>query len=233
MKTLFLAVLALVANGAAPAASLLVKPTTVMLSRGASAAAITVTNSGDTPVTAQVRVFAWDQSSNEDQLNQTTALAASPPMMTIAAGQSQVIRLVRVATALAQREETYRVLVDEIAERAAATTPGVAIQLRYSVPVFVMPRPRDTANLSLKAEMASDELLIDAANRGQAHAQVSNVSLAYADGSSIVVGAGLIGYVLPDKSRQWRLRLPARAPNQGQPQSVRAVVNGQELVVAL
>ena len=227
------AALAAFAVGSADAASLFVKPTTVICGRRMSAASVTPTNSGDAAVTAQLRLFAWDQTANEDKLTPTSAIAASPPMMTIKAGQSQTIRLVRTAPSAAAKEESYRLLVDEITDRKADPGAGVVIQLRYSVPIFVMPQPRDAANVTFKAEVDGDGLVLDATNVGKAHAQISNVSLSYADGSTQLVGAGLLGYVLPDKNRQWKLTLPAGSPGQRKPASVRAEVNGQELLVKL
>jgi fimbrial chaperone protein len=225
--------LGLLASGTATAASLLVRPTTVVLSGRDSAATLTVSNGGDQPITAQIRVFGWEQNANEDSLTPTTALVASPPMTVIPPGQSQTVRLVRVDRARATTEEHYRLLVDEITDRAADAASGVALQLRYSVPVFVRPNARDVANVTLTAEVASDALQIDAANSGRSHAQISNVSLAYADGSSVVVGAGLVGYVLPSKSRQWTIALPPEALAQRNPQTVRAIVNGEELLLRL
>ena len=222
-------------GGTATAASLFVRPTTVVIPRGESAAAVTITNSGDMPITAQVRVFAWDQSDNADQLTPTEAVAASPPMAVIAPGQSQTVRLVRLATTPAAQQESYRLLVDEIPDRSAAATGqnGVVIQLRYSVPVFVMARPSDSAQLAVNAVWTADSVKIDAANRGQAHAQISNVSLRYGDGTSVVVSDGLLGYVLPAKSRQWWVDVPADSSARGKPESMRALVNGQELDVRL
>jgi fimbrial chaperone protein len=224
----------LAASTASNAASLFVKPTTVSIARGENAASVTITNSGSAPITAQVRVFAWDQAANEDQLTPTEAIAASPPMAMIPPGQSQIVRLVRVAGAAATGEESYRLLVDEIPDRSAAAAGGsVSIQLRYSVPVFVMAANNPSARLDVNAAWANDSVRFDAANRGQGHAQISNVSLQYADGSSVVVGEGLVGYVLPDKNRQWWLAVPDGSLGRGKPESVRAIVNGQELSVRL
>jgi fimbrial chaperone protein len=228
------ACLACLASATSIAASLFVKPTTVTIARGENAASVTITNSGSTPITAQVRVFAWDQSSNEDQLTPTDALAASPPMAMIPAGQSQTVRLVRAAGGSAAREESYRLMVDEIPDRSAAAAGGnVTIQLRYSVPVFVMAGNNPSARLAVNAAWAADSVRIEAENRGQAHAQISNVSLQYGDGSSVVVGEGLVGYVLPAKSRQWWLALPDGSAARGKPEAVRAMVNGQEMLVRL
>lgn len=215
----------------ADAASLFVRPTTVVYSPGSAAATVTVTNRGETPVTAQLRVFAWDQADNEDQLKPTTAIAASPPMMVIPAGASQTIRLVRSAKTAAQREESYRLLVDEIVDRGAETTASnVVIQLRYSVPVFVMARAKDAAKLEVNAQVAADSLVFGAVNRGRSHAQISNIAVTYADGSSKLVGGGLLGYVLPEKDRRWTLPLD---DGQGKPLRVKAIVNGQEMSLKL
>ncbi|HMN43323.1 MAG TPA: molecular chaperone [Povalibacter sp.] len=227
------ALLALLTGTASLAASIQVRPTTVILAGNETAASVTVTNTGNAPVTAQLRIFNWNQDGNEDRLDPTTAVAASPPMMTIAPGQNQTIRLVRVAKERATKEESYRLLVDEIADRTVdAGTTGVNIQLRYSVPVFVMPKTRAPARLSVTAKVADAGVVIDAVNRGDAHAQISKVSLTYADGTSQVLDPGLVGYVLPDKSRQWTLPLPASG-SQGAPRSISAVVNGQEMQVRL
>lgn len=226
-----LAVIVVIGVSSAQAASLFVRPTTIVMAQGTSAAGVTVTNNGTAPLTAQLRVFSWDQSENEDKLNPTTSIAASPPMMTIAPGQSQTIRLVRVAAAPAVQQENYRLLVDEIADRNAAdANSGVLIQLRYSVPVFVMPKARDAAKLSMSAQVADHSLVFDAVNRGKAHAQISNIALVYADGTSQLVGSGLVGYVLPDRNRRWTLPVPEGTTA---PRQVKALVNGKEVQLKL
>jgi len=228
------AALALLVCAQAGAASLFVRPTSVVFAPGESAATITVTNSGTTPVTAQLRLFAWDQQQNQDKLDATQAMVASPPMLQVPPGSSQTIRLVRTLQTPAAAEETYRLIVDEIPDpksRAAGT--AVVVQLRYSVPVFVIPKPNEPARATVKAKVQSNALLLDIANRGKSHAQISDVKVSYADGSSVTVGAGLVGYVLPDKQRQWKLELPPATGNRGAPKRVRTQINGQEMLVAL
>ena len=226
-------ILVLVAGVNAYGASLLVRPTTVILAGTDSAATVTITNSGQEAVNAQLRIFNWTQDQNQDQLEQSTSVVASPPMLTLPAGQSQTVRLVRVSTERPKAEESYRLIVDEITDRKAAqATSGVAIALRYSVPVFVMPNPAEPARATVKATMSANTLVLDVSNRGRSHAQISNVTLSYPDGSTHVVNAGLIGYVLPDEQRQWKLDLPASRPA-GAPKRVRAMINGKELLVAL
>ena len=68
----------------ANAATIHVKPTMTLIPPGQSAAVITLTNQGDTPLNAQVRLFGWDQVRGEDALSPTNRLVASPPMLTLA-----------------------------------------------------------------------------------------------------------------------------------------------------
>lgn len=229
-----LTLILLLAVTQAGAASLFVRPTTVVIAKGESAAVVTVTNSGAAPVTAQLRLFAWNQEQNEDKLESTDVLVASPPMLQIPPGSSQTIRLVRTLATPPKGEESYRLIVDEIPDRAARDAgSGVVVQLRYSVPVFVMPKPKDKAHATVKATLSDNALLLDVTNRGDVHAQVSNVTLTYANGSTTSIGSGLIGYVLPDKQRQWKLALPKESGQHGKPTRVRAKINGKELLVAL
>src|SRR6478609_6376673 len=228
----FLAIVALLAVGNAGAASLFVRPTTVVFAPGSSAATVTVTNSGDAPVTAQLRMFSWTQSDNADKLDPTQAIAASPPMTSIPPGQSQTIRLVRTVKAPVLKEESYRLYVDEILDRkASASASAIQIQLRYSVPVFVLVNANDTAKLSAVARVTNGSVVFEATNSGKAHAQISKVEAVYANGSSRSLVQGLLGYVLPDQSRHWAWVLPAGT--QAAPSKVRVRVNGQELLLDL
>ena len=220
-------------SSAANAASLFVRPKSVMFAPGESAASVTVTNSGTAPVTAQLRLYAWDQRDNQDSLASTDALVASPPMLQIPAGSSQTIRLVRVAKTPAATEESYRMIVDEVPTPGSNDTgASVVVQLRYSVPVFIFPKTSQPANATFKASVSGGALMLDVSNRGKSHAQISNVRLAYPDGSTHVIGPGLVGYVLPDKQRQWKLNIPASA-NRGAPKQMLAQVNGKDLRLAL
>ena len=215
-------------------ASLFLRPTSVVLAGKESAATITLTNSGEQPVTAQLRLYSWDQKDNDEQLVETSTLVASPPMVSIPAGKSQTVRVVRVGTTPASTQESYRLVVDEIVDRSELSADaGVVMQLRYSVPVFVMPKPGAKASATVNASISGDTLIFGVTNRGAAHAQISNITVAYSDGSSSTLNAGLVGYVLPDKQRQWLLKVPAGKNAGSSARQVRAVINGKELAVAL
>lgn len=228
-----LALAAVLCSAGAQAAAVHVKPTTVFLAPGQAATAITVTNEGDTPLNAQIRVFAWDQRQEQDALDPTPRVVASPPMLTLAPKQSQSIRVVRVDKTPPTAMEAYRLLVDEIPDTAGSPSTSVKVQMRYSVPVFVQAKANARpAHLSVKASVAGNALTLDAQNSGEVYAQASNVSLEYG-GNVVPVTKGLLGYVLPGKSMAWTLPVPAAPGAGGKPTRVRMTINGKEMRVDL
>ena len=219
---------------AADTVTLHVKPTTIVLPAGQNAAVITITNESSTPVNAQVRVLAWDQAQDKDQLTDTDKLVASPPAATFAPGQTQSIRVVRMDKSVATHEEAYRVLVDEIPAQTAAPQVGVQVRMRYSLPVFVQPRAEaKQGNVEINAQMQGNNLVLTAQNHGAAHAQAADVALNYDGQASTPVVKGLLGYVLPGKRMQWTLPVPANAAASGKATRVTARLNGEPVDVAL
>ena len=71
------------------AGSLSVTPIRVELSSAQRSVALTVRNDGDQPSVVQAQLVAWSQADNDDLLEQTTDILASPPIFTVAAGASQ------------------------------------------------------------------------------------------------------------------------------------------------
>ena len=110
----------------------------------------------------------------KDDLQSTRKVVASPPMVTLAPKSSQSIRVVRVSKEPVAGEESYRLLVDEIIDPATAPKIGVAVQMRYSVPVFVESAEGKPASVAVTAEMAGNSLRIKAVNSGGMFAQAAD-----------------------------------------------------------
>ncbi|BAN27256.1 fimbrial biogenesis chaperone [Caballeronia insecticola] len=215
-------------DGSAWAAALQVSPIRLDLSVDKPAAALTLHNDGSVPLNAQVRVFAWTQSLDEDHLERTSEIVASPPIVRIAPNGDQTIRILRVSHAPLAREETYRLLIDEIPNGQSATATGVRMQLRYSVPVFAGVSDERAPPLALTLErkdaQAGAPLMLRAANNTDLHAQLSRVRLEWPDGQSTQLSAGLLGYALPRAVRRWPV---AGAPANVTSATVHALVNGE------
>lgn len=227
------AALACTAALMAQASSLQISPVMVELPPGQNASALTLRNPGKEPIYGQVRVFRWDQALDDDRLEPSDDLVASPPLIRIEPQGEQLVRLVRRDGTPVAAERSYRVLVDEVPNLDAAPGNGVNIRLRYSVPVFVEPAgqpgvPRLT--WELRHDGAQWQLRVS--NTGARRAQLAAVQLTGADGVAHEINRGLLGYVLPGRTRQWTIALDDSSAAHG-PLKLKANLNAQPIETQL
>jgi fimbrial chaperone protein len=219
------AAVALSLGSSAWSASLHVSPVSLKLDAGQQAAGITLSNPGDHPLVAQVRVFAWAQDVGDDYLLEQKDMVASPPIVTIPAQGEQLVRIVRLDHVRPARELTYRLLVDELPDPANVATDGaVNIRIRYSVPLFVPSNAQSIPALHWELNRRDGTWFMKVANSGGTHAQLSAVKLVKPDGSSFSVTDGLLGYALAGGAREWRI--PIRDVDAVRPLRINAMVNG-------
>jgi fimbrial chaperone protein len=203
------------ACGVAGASGLQVAPTGLEIAPTSPADGLWLTNTGTEPLHAQVRVFHWTQADGKDVLTPTRALVASPPMLTLAPGARQLVRVIRLgAPDTGGKEDAFRLLVDELPQSTQQQQTGVRYVLRYSIPVFVEsanpPNAAATAaTLHWSLQHGASGLTLLVHNAGSTHAQLSDVTLLPPDGTPIPVTTGLLGYVLPGMTTRWPLKIAA------------------------
>lgn len=208
------------------AADLQVNPIMLEFNAGEQAQALSLTNSGTAPLRAQVRVASWTQRDGQDQLTPTRDLVASPAIVEIAAGEEQLVRLIRPRTDPLQSELAYRLTIDELpVDDAQPADSGVRFLLRYSVPVFVLaegteplsPSRRsantpaetgDATGLGIRLESQGDASLLEVSNPGRQRVRLSNVAWSGADAQRTELVPGLLGYVLAGQQMRWTIPLP-------------------------
>lgn len=232
LPTSVLAILILAASPAAlvHAAQLQVAPVSIQFGPTTGAQALQLTNPGSEMVEAQVRVQRWSQRDGADNLEPANDIVATPAIVRIAPGQRQVVRLVRNPAVPPAREQAYRVLVDELPDKAEQDgDAGLQVLLRYSIPVFVSatatppaprrgaaPAPLPPTDLSaVRAQLAAvpgggTELRVR--NSGPTYLRISRLSLQSGDGTPKPVVTGLVGYVLPGQQMAFPVTLPATLP---------------------
>lgn len=224
-----LAVLALMGGVAHARGQLQARQTSVDLMPGNRGGRLMLGNAGDSPVAAQIRVYRWTQDGNEDVLEPSNDLTVSPPVVEIAGGADQLIRLVRNSDAAPQREATYRVVVDELpGDPAAQQGSAVTVRMRYLIPVFV--RAVDPAPAALECHL--DAAQLRCTNRGGVAAQLGASRLLSADGRSVQITEGLLGYVLAGSSRRFPLDAEKLGPA-AQWKQLEVRLNGQPATIAL
>lgn len=195
--------LCLLATSTAGATSLQVAPTSLQLEARQRAGELWLTNSGTSPVKLQVRVFRWVQQGGQEQLLPTDELMASPPMQELAAGQQQLVRVMRPTREPPAAQQYYRLIVGEVPD-LATRAEGMQFVLRYSIPVFVQPASGKLAP-QLQARLVTlgdGRNGVEVANSGNSYAQIADLALGSAKRPRIV-HPGLLGYVLPGQVMRW------------------------------
>ncbi len=120
----------------------------------------------------EARAYVWSQDDGRDVLTETDDVLVAPSTFIIAAHRQQIVRLAVLDPPPAlRRERTYRLVVRELPP--ADAQPGLRLQLRLSMPVFLSP-PGPTARLQAQRTQAGALLV----NAGDAHVRLHTVTTA-------------------------------------------------------
>ncbi|MBY0611111.1 MAG: molecular chaperone [Beijerinckiaceae bacterium] len=196
---------ALVAQTGVHAAQLRVEPILLEMNSPAAAGTLTLHNGADTEIAVQTRVQRWSQSGGQETLEPTSDVVASPPAVTLAPGADYVIRIVRVTKAAVQREESYRVIVDQLPDQRRRPAQAVNLLIRQSIPVFFRD-PRITASkVTWSVRRQGQAVALAAENSGDERVRIAALNLKDASGRTLSFGKGLIGYVLGRSAMSWPL----------------------------
>ncbi len=200
------------------AASVAVSPVRATLSASEPLGAITLHNAGTEPVSMQLEVLNWSQEAGKDVFTPTREVLANPPIFTVPAGGSQLVRIGLRRAPDAQRELTYRIFLQELPP-SDPDLQGAAMTMRISLPVFVLPEV--DANPALRWQAArtpQGALKLSLTNNGNAHIQIANFKLSLPGSAQPWVTKQSSEYVLPGQSRDWTL--PANSENPAPPPGV-------------
>lgn len=202
-RAAFFSLAVFASTASARAGSLHVTPTTVEVLAPGAAATIKLRNEEARPITAQVRVFRWSVVDGKDMLDPTTAVVASPPVVSLSPKADYVVRIVRTSRGPVAGEESYRLLVDELPDPQRVQSGAVNLLLRYSLPVFFAAPDRGVAKLAWRVERKDGQLWLHAQNLGDRRIRISGLSLKNASGETVSLGSGLCGYVLGRSTMRW------------------------------
>ena len=196
-----------------------VSPVRLTLSDNQKIDSLSVRNNGTEPITMQVEVLSWSQREGKAVFAATRELLANPPIFTIPAGNSQLVRVGLRRAPDAQRELAYRVILEELPPPPNPDAMGMFMTMRISLPVFVLPEI-DTKPVLLwqAARTSQGALKISLSNSGNAHIQIKNFKLSLLDSAQPWLTQQSSDYVLAGQSRDWIL--PANPENPAPPPGV-------------
>jgi len=184
------------------AGSFSVDPVHISLPEGQRATSLTIRNSGSAPVSIRAEALSWSQVDGDDHYGPTDNVIVSPPIFTVAAGATQ---LVRVGLKARNRDPAYRLILQEIPTQKAI--PGeVQVVLRLNLPIYLAPRG-GKPNVSWSAWLSADgTITVAGRNGGSAYEQVTQLA-AEQEGKILPISKQM-GVILPGSWRRWTSRTP-------------------------
>lgn len=197
-------VLSLAFASAAWAGSFQVSPLRATLTGNQPVSALTVRNAGTEPAVIQLEAMAWSQQVGKDSYLPTPDILATPPIFTIPAGGSQVIRVGSRRPADASSERAYRLFLREVPPPPKPGFKGLQMALQISIPVFVAPTTKIAPELHWQARSAANgQIKISVANRGTAHVRLTHFTLSPGGSSQALPVSVQPVYVLSGATHDW------------------------------
>jgi fimbrial chaperone protein len=194
------------------AGSFMVSPVRIYMKPKDRAVAVTLRNESDTEVVLQADINTWTQKADgTDELLPTEDLILSPPIIKLAPFGTQVVRLARLVPPDASRQLTYRMIIREVPEITAKPGINIPFALALSMPVFITPPP---AVRQMACEFAKTEAKLanlTCSNSGSAYAQTRDITLKYADGTTVKLEGG--GYVLQGAKKMMAYKSESDIPS--------------------
>lgn len=221
------AVLAAASTLAVPAArasEFAVSPVRAELKPGALSETITVTNSGTTRMRLAVRVMAWTQDAQgQDVYTQTGDLVYFPRQMDLEPGAKRLVRVGAKAPATGT-ERSYRMFIEEQPDPSAAPARAqVAVYFRFGVPVFLRPAAVRTDLVISEPVLQRGKLSLQVRNEGNVHARLLRLKVEDGSGFSREVPAW---YLLPGAQRTYTVDIPPQVCRRAR--ALSAAVEGEQ-----
>ncbi len=198
LRRILYAIVVLIVAARADAGSFTVNPVRIELSPARPYSVLRITNLADEPVTIQAHVERWEADGAEALIDD---VLLSPPIRTIASGQTQFIRLGLRSSNRSVMEQAYRLILEEVPRPIAVDFSGLRTVLKVRVPIFSKPIAAVAPHLSWEAWPTATGLHVAAFNRGNAHIQVRRLILIDKNGKQSIIATP--SYVLPNESAGW------------------------------
>jgi fimbrial chaperone protein len=183
-----------------------VSPTIAEVPAGTRVTSFELRNNGAEPVTVQVDLLAWAQTTGDsEQLTPATGVVVVPRIATMPAHGSQLVRI--AIQAPQEHEQSFRLRLREVPPPPPAGFMGVRTLVQQLVPVFFL--GSGEASVTWRASLQSQNtIMLVATNTGKRHLATHAIRLVDDRGGVLAERKGP-GYVLAGESVGWPLETHA------------------------
>ena len=187
----------------ADAGQLRVGPTRIELTRQRPVGVIEVRNDNPGPVLVQIERMLWIQRNGEDSYEPTQQLIVTPPVVQLASGAMQIVRVGLRSPPEDGRERAFRVYVREVPTPAPDGADGIQVALRVGVPVFFDLGGTDSHLHWLIQAPEAGKVRVLARNDGSHWEHVTRVEARDRKSGATVWKSAQAGYLLAAGQRVW------------------------------
>jgi fimbrial chaperone protein len=184
----------------AVAGSFQVNPVQLTLPADRNLTSLTVNNTDTQALAIRARTFRWTQKDGHDVYEPTNDLIVSPPIFSVPAAGTQ---LIRVGLRSRSGATAYRVILEEIPQPRNGT---VNVALRLNLPLYLLP-PAGAAKAAVRWAMwkgADGSVTVEGTNSGAQRLQVSEISAAIGNSAPVSLSKQ-VGVILPQSALQWNI----------------------------
>jgi fimbrial chaperone protein len=208
IKFRFIALVCVLAQSTfAFAQQVLVSPLRVSFKSEQQSEIVSIRNTSKDTFTVQPKVMKWSQKDGKDVFEPTRDLLVAPPIVDVAAGESQVIRIALKRPPEPGKELTYRLFIQQVVAPQKQSTTALAFSWNLSLPVFVTTADSSaSASLQWTGDVSGKTMTLTAINSGSMHVQVKKIRV---ESSAGVSASEQMFYLLP--AQQLKLAVPVPA----------------------
>lgn len=186
-----------------------INPIRVYLDSKSKSGTVAVENLGDEVLTVQATMNSWAQEDGkEDMIVPTDDLIVSPPIFKVQPKSKQTVRIANLKKPDARLEGAYRLYLQEVPPPRRPDQPGMSVAVRVSLPIFIAPTDVKTqALLKWKAQpLNAKNIRLILANSGNAHIQVTGISVKLPDETVLGSIPSMMTYILPGQSHTFEIK---------------------------
>lgn len=183
-----------------------VTPIRIDLDRENPSNSINVSNDGKKPINFVVKEMLWIQDKDgNDSYNPSQDLIFFPKSFKLEGGTSRIIRVGLKNTELPLKEKAYRLFIEEIPEGRLEGQTGVAIAIRFGVPIFIKPA---NESFSIKLEniiFNKDNMDLLIKNSGNISIRFNSIDIIGLNDKDIEIYKKQINgwYIFPDAKKKF------------------------------
>lgn len=188
----------------ASASSFIASPITFDLTSSKPMSILRLTNQGESDLRLQVHAVKWSTDGHAETQVDTDEVILNPPIFSIKPGQQQFLRFGLRSVTQTAKEQSYRLIVDEIPdETASGEKLGLRTVLRVSIPVFINPLQKNV-HVSWHLIRKGSQYVLVADNSGDTHIKINGFAIVDDKGTSRIINSDP-AYILPQQRKEWPL----------------------------